>query len=405
MIRRSGRYYLLVIAVRDLENPRESILAEVYFNSAQPLVFPLSLIRQQAEAAKILVEEFDAWTVELPTLAELLQALSGATTTIDDFISKLGPVEQWTMKSIRRFVDGPPDKPEKQVTEPSGEWIEMYRRGESEAAVTALSERLAQDPKRPAAARIYNDRGYILYDMPDRTGASIRDLERVLALHHRTLALTLINIAVAEIDRNEFAKAIQHLNDALLITHELESVGASYLRIRLLGSHLLFARREKWEQHPANVIEAAYINLAYALTKLKGHDASLEVLQEGLELLPSSVRLKHALARWHLSQRRAVLADPLYDELAKLSVDDPDLRREIEAYRTVGRKGRRFGFRRQPSTFSSYTQPGWKGSAARLSNRPGYQWFQELSQPRDVAVIHDMRPMLKIERDVRRLLR
>jgi len=95
------------------------------------------------------------------------------------------------------------------------------------------------------------------------------------------------------------------------------------------------------EQHPANAIEAAYVNLAYALTKLEGHEASLDVLQEGLELLPSSVALKHSLARWHLSQRHAPQADPIYEELSGLPVNDPDLRREIEAYRTVGKKGRR----------------------------------------------------------------
>ena len=185
MIRRAGRYYLLVIAVRDLQNPRESILAEVYFNCEQPLVFPLRIIRQQAEAARILVEEFEAWTVEVPTLAELVRAVSG--TTLEELLARLGPFEQWTMKSIQRFIESGPGVKRKEETEASAsksEWIELYQRGKTDAALAALSEGLAKDPKRPVAARLYNDRGYIRYEMPGQTEAAIRDLERALDLHH-----------------------------------------------------------------------------------------------------------------------------------------------------------------------------------------------------------------------------
>jgi len=38
-------------------------------------VFPLTLLREQAEAAKILVQEFDSWFVELPTLDEFVRGL------------------------------------------------------------------------------------------------------------------------------------------------------------------------------------------------------------------------------------------------------------------------------------------------------------------------------------------
>jgi hypothetical protein len=75
LIARHARYYLLVIVVRNLENPRESFLLEIYFETGESLVFPLTLLREQAEAAKILVQEFDSWFVELPTLDEFVKGV------------------------------------------------------------------------------------------------------------------------------------------------------------------------------------------------------------------------------------------------------------------------------------------------------------------------------------------
>ena len=81
----------------------------------------------------------------------------------------------------------------------------------------------------------------------------------------------------------------------------------------------MFARREEWEQHPANALEAAYVNLGYAVARERGQEASKCILEEGLELVPSSIYLRHALARLYLSQHRADLADRLYGELAGLA--------------------------------------------------------------------------------------
>jgi mannose/cellobiose epimerase-like protein (N-acyl-D-glucosamine 2-epimerase family) len=108
---------------------------------------------------------------------------------------------------------------------------------------------------------------------------------------------------------------------------------ASYLRLRLLPGHRFFTKREKWEQHPANVLEAAYVNLAYASAHKCGYDAAREALEESLELMPSSVHLRHALARLHLWKRRADLANPLYQELAEMPIiNDISIANEVKNF-------------------------------------------------------------------------
>jgi mannose/cellobiose epimerase-like protein (N-acyl-D-glucosamine 2-epimerase family) len=117
---------------------------------------------------------------------------------------------------------------------------------------------------------------------------------------------------------------------------------ASYLRLRLLPGHRFFTNREKWEQHPANVLEAAYVNLAYAIAHQSGYDAAREVLEESLELLPSSVHLRHALARLHLWKRRADLANPLYQELSEMIIiNDIGIANEVKNYLRVRPRKRR----------------------------------------------------------------
>ena len=144
------------------------------------------------------------------------------------------------------------------------------------------------------------------------------------------------------IDRRDFGQAIERIQDALLITEGKESVSALFLRLRLLRGHLPFTQRENAEQHPANALEAAYVNFAYAVAHNTGHEAAKDILEEGLELLPSSVYLRHALARLYLYRRRADLADPFYDGLARMEIHDSVLANEVNAYRKLGR-----GFRRK----------------------------------------------------------
>jgi Tfp pilus assembly protein PilF len=82
-----------------------------------------------------------------------------------------------------------------------------------------------------------------------------------------------------------------------------------------------------------NVLEAAYVNLAYASAHQSGYDVAKEVLEESLELMPSSVHLRHALARLHLWKRRAVLANPLYQKLAEMPmINDIGIANEVKNF-------------------------------------------------------------------------
>jgi tetratricopeptide (TPR) repeat protein len=344
LISKHAQYYLLVVAVRNLENPRESLLVEMYFETGEPLVFPLTLLTEQAEAAGILVEAFDSWFVELPTLEEFVKGVSGH--TLDELIAHSGAVEQWMVRSIRKLVEE--EKPPKTETQEENEedetsdWIELYRKQKYSDAVKAITTQLGDNPRRTVAARLQNDRGYIRYEIEGQAEYAKHDLERAVALHHSQLAITLLNLSVIAIDNRDYAQAIEKIEDALLITHGRESVNAAYLRLRLLPSHLqILARREKWEQHPANVLEAAYVNMAYASAQQSGYDAAREVLEESLELMPTSVYLRHALARLHLWKKQAGLADALYLEMAEMPIADTGLISEIKSYWKLRRLSRK----------------------------------------------------------------
>jgi len=61
------------------------------------------------------------------------------------------------------------------------------------------------------AARLYNDRGYIRYEMPNASENAKRDLERAVDLHHQALALTLLNLSIISIDSQDYAQAIEKI--------------------------------------------------------------------------------------------------------------------------------------------------------------------------------------------------
>lgn len=336
LIAQHAQYYLLVVVLRNLENPRESLRLEIYFETGEPLVFPLALLTEQAEAAKIQVQEFDSWFVELPTLDEFVRNLSGGH-TLDELIAQTGTVAQWMVRSVQRFVDRGTSTAEVAQEEPDEDeelgWVDLYDQRQYAAAVNAITTQLDAHPRRAREALLYNDRGYIRYGLPNESENAKRDLERALNLHHGALPLTLLNLSIIAIDSQNYTQAIEQIEDVLLITHGRESMRASFLRLRLLSGHQLFTKREKWEQHPANVLEAAYVNLAYASAHQNGYDAAREVLEESLELLPSSVHLRHALARLHLWKRRADLANPLYQELSEvLFINDIGIVSEVKSY-------------------------------------------------------------------------
>jgi Tfp pilus assembly protein PilF len=344
LIARHATYYLLVIALRNLENPRESLRLEIYFETGELFILPLDLLAEQAEAAKIQVQGFDNWFVELPTLDEFVRRLSGGH-TLDELIAQTGTIAQWLVRSIQKLVeDGAFTaqlKQEELYEDKESGWADLYRQQQYSAAVDAITTQLMAKPRRALEARLYNDRGYIRYAMPNDSENAKHDLEQSLNLHHFHLSLTLLNLSIIAIDNQDYAQAIEKIEDTLLITHGPESIQASYLRLRLLPGHRLFTKRVEWEQHPANVLEAAYVNLAYAIAHQNGYDSARDVLEESLELMPFSVHLRHALARLHMWKWRDVLANPLYEELTEMPINDIGIASEVKNYLNFRPKRRR----------------------------------------------------------------
>ena len=348
LIAKTGLYHLAVLSVRSLEDPRESMKIELYFDKGEePFLIPLEAVRGlrvHAEGCKILIEDWDQLGVTIPDLPGLLKAIG--LPNLEELIEHMGPVERWRVKSVRHLVtqqqeeqsrDGEKTESEEDKEE---DWYKLYERGDVKGSEAILTKRLleARDPRE--SAKLYNDRGYIRYGL-NLIADARRDLDRAVDLHYILMQLTLLNLAVIDIDQERYDSAVEKIEDALLLTLGREHAGASYLRLRLLSTHLTLARREQWEQHPANTLEAAYINMAYALTKAKRIDAAVDALQEGLEVLPSSVRLKHALARLYLYRKRADLANPMYAELLNSKLPDPALETEARAYYHHALRGRK----------------------------------------------------------------
>ena len=335
LVSRPGSHHLLCLSVRNLENPRETMGIELYFDSAEvPLVVPMSTLselRQRANDSRLLVEGWDNFTVELPTLDGLLEAIGAP--RLEELMEQVGTLARWRFSSVQRHVGSddrvrgttPPEPDTVNEEEPS-EWIKLYENGELEDAEDCASRILLSETERRKRARLYNDRGYIRVGMQKRDEAQ-RDLQGALDLHFFQLPLTLSNLGVVELDDGNYEKAVNHIRDAIFLTLSAEDVSAGYLRLRLPTGVL--ATRGHWEQHPANVLEASYVNLSFALLQSGTAQEASDVLQEGLALMPSSVRLKHAVARLQLSQRRVDLAEPIYRDIAKQPITDSDLANEV----------------------------------------------------------------------------
>ena len=340
LVTKPGPHHLLILCVRNLENPRELHEVEMYFTGEELLVVPLdaiSLIKRQADDSRVWLEEFEHFPVNLPNLSGLLEALG--VPTLDELVSQLNPVARWRFSSVQHLLrakqlsssERVPQNGEEANVEDEHKWVDLYRNGAPSKAEEYLTSRLLEPPEGPKSARLYNDRGYIRYGL-NQVELAVRDLQRALDLHFAHLSLTLLNLSVIDIDREQYESAINRIDEALFLTFGRQDIDASFLRLRLLKSHLFFGAQERWEQRPANVLEAAYINLAYASLRLHGSDAAMDAFQEALELIPSSIRLKHALARFHLSRNHAPLADPFYRELAQSKLTDERLAREVNSY-------------------------------------------------------------------------
>ena len=61
-----------------------------------------------------------------------------------------------------------------------------------------------------------------------------------------------------------------------------------------------------------------------------------------MEVFPSSVRLKHALARFYLYNKNAQLSDPIYKELYEMpSLPDEGIKHEVQNFYNSIRRSKR----------------------------------------------------------------
>jgi tetratricopeptide (TPR) repeat protein len=178
---------------------------------------------------------------------------------------------------------------------------------------------------------LYNDLGYIRSGNVETLNLAYKDLETALDLHSPHVQLTLLNLSFLDLKNGDYEKAIGRIEAALLLSLSPREIGAAYLRLCVPEFKLGF--KNVWEQHPANVIEASYVNVAYALLKARRDQEASNTFKEGLELMPSSVYLKHARARFYLYRKDAQSAYSVYEELAECSARlDEAMRREVDYF-------------------------------------------------------------------------
>ncbi len=354
LIGKEGSYYLLCLSVRNRDNPREIIQIELYLEVHDKysidLVSLFNLLNRQAEEARVLIEGYHGFWVYLPDLSGLLKTTG---ITFDEIVGGLPLVPKWWLSSIQHAVNYRQEKEknekEKKDKEGNGEeWVKLYIKGDAEKAESYLIQEIGRTEKRNKRAKMYNDLGYIRCHRKIRSlDLARKDLETAMDLHFAHLQLTLLNLSYLDIENDSYEKAIEKMEIALLLSLSPIEIDAGYLRLCVPEYKLGFL--DRWEQHPANVIEASYINLAYALLRIKKSQEADDMLQEGLELLPNSIRLKHALARFYLYNKKANLAFPIYKELADISsLPDKGIEREIRYFdsfisRRQGKRKKRRG--------------------------------------------------------------
>ena len=352
LVSKPGRYYMVYFFVRNLQNPRETVGIELYFYlEDEPLIITdttLHSLRQRAEDCKILVEGWKHFAVELPSLNGLLDAIGGP--RVDELMTQMSTLARWYLASVQHVVGTGEeakniDEADSKEEETFGEWYDLYASGRTNEAEESLNRHLASETDRRRNARLYNDRGYVRYGLNKR-GEAKQDLQLAFDFHFSNLPLTLSNLSVAHIDDGDFEKAIETICDAMFLTLSAEDVSAGNLRLRLLP--WTRTRKVHWEQHPANVMEASYVNLNYAMVQSGSKEEAIQALQEGIDLMPSSPWLKLALARTYLFLNRYDLAAPIYEDLCAYTITDRDFANEIRVVlrlaprrRSGGRHGNR----------------------------------------------------------------
>jgi Tfp pilus assembly protein PilF len=273
-------------------------------------------------------------------------------------------VSRWRLQSIERLLTSLLDQNPHQTTtdanrlsdnatksdnpdEQELDWIEHYRRGDIKGALLDIEHRLPQAKSRLERARLHNDFGYITLANNEPEAAE-RELDRAVAMHHSHLPITLLNQSVLLLDRSQWPTARNKISDALLLIQEREQIHVGYLALRMLPG-VSIGRNSRFEQNPANTLEAAYVNLAYAWAMDGNNGEAKGVLEEGISLLPSSAYLHFALARLHIFSNRVNLAEPIYLDLSKLCITNRSITTEVtrEATRITRSKSRRLRKRQQ----------------------------------------------------------
>ena len=343
LVRKPGTFIILCLAIRDLDYPRDSIHVEMYFNINEmqgeefDLISLFKIVRQQAKNARVLIESNGEIKADIPDLKGLLNSITGI--KLEDLEAKLDKINRWKLASVLHVVNSSSEsekegeeKEEEDEDELRPKWMNLHRSGDDKGAEEYLLKKILEAGTLSKRAWLYNDLGYIRQGLaPKNLDIAKADLDRAIKFHYPHLQLTLSNLSITDIDAGDYGAAIEKIEDALLLALSRLDISAGFLRLRLPENHLNM--RVKWEQHPANVLEASYINLAYAVLKGRNYAEAKEVLEEGLKLLPSSIRLKHALARLYLYIKRANLAVPIYEELSKLpSLPDEGICQEIKVF-------------------------------------------------------------------------
>jgi hypothetical protein len=336
VVKESGLFYLLCLSIRNLETPCEAMQIELYFKSSEIQKCPLSVIidlmnKQQASDAKLLLEGFIILPVELMDLANFLKMVG--IPTLDSLFdkTKMDTISKWHMSSIQYYLH----IPEKEVTEDEidSKWISLYEANKKNEAVDYLAYKISNVSKGYLSARYHNDLGYI------STGLNIKnkelnfaqkELQTAFDLHYKYLNLTLLNLAFVNILQEKYDDAEHLIKDVLFITFLPGEIEVGYLRTIL--PKCSFPLQVIFGHTPANVIETAYINLAYINFMRYGVLQSFEILEEGLSILPSSYRIKQAEARYYLADKKAFMANPIYVELNDNTALDSSLRNDVDRY-------------------------------------------------------------------------
>ena len=340
-VEKPGKYLLVCLSIRNREQHRELVQLELYYKIdegiTQPAIIDLSNFIKQAENAKVEIEGQATAIIEyLPDLDGLFKDFG---TCRDDFLNILELDEKWLIDSVVYLVS---EKAEKRKVEEKededireSKWIDEYKKDHVKEAEHILASKIAlymgSDSKK--LARLYNDIGYIYSGDKTKYDTARHNLELAFDYHHTQLTLTLLNLSYLEIMKKQYKRAIQRIENVLLLTHGREEISASYLRTIVPESNLMFMK-QVWEHSPANILEVSYILLAYAVFKDNGDafNKAEEIISEGLTLLPSSIWLKHALARYYSNTFQAPKARTIYRELSVLKIEDASLKWEISNY-------------------------------------------------------------------------